>query len=564
MGFLTIRTRPRLAMIAAAALLVATAVANPLRAQERFAPAGTATLTDGSVPPVVVTLGSLNKLVQDTNYVTGVVGQPMFGAMFGGMVGSFAQGMDMDRPIGLVLTLANGTPQPIIMLPTADIKPILKRFEAQTGPLDELDDGTLVVTMNPNTIYIKQQGGVAIAAQDPNVLKLAPADPSGLFAGMGNAYDLAVRLRVQEVPAPIRNMLTDQMRQGFEQAMARQPNSEGAREMAEGPIEQLEQLIRESDEINLGINIDQAAGNILIKFSATAVGGTELATMYGGQQSIPSRFSSVIRDDAAAYFHSAGSISPEAIEKASDSMTNTFSMLSGALANDGNMSADQIAAIEGYLDRLGEIIKESLAEGKSDVGGVLLAERDKIQFAMGGFVGDGTKLAGLAKDLAKEVPDGPSAPRFKFDAGTFGGVTMHLIEGDVPASADEARKVFGDTIRVHIGTAPKAFYLALGRDSEGLLKELISSGGNDNSSDRPLGQFKLRLLPILEFAQSVEANDSVAAIINALSSTNDKGELTAVSDSIPNGSSTEIRIGEGLIKAIGTAAMRGQNPPPAF
>ena len=149
MGFMTNRLRPRHAArsVVAAAVLAFTFVAAPAVAQDRLAPSGgssAATLTDGTQPVVIVTVASVNKLMQDVNYVTGIAGQPQFGGIFAMMAGTYAQGMDMDQPIGVLVPLVGGTPQPIIVLPTKDIRPILKRLEAQTGPVDELDDGTLV------------------------------------------------------------------------------------------------------------------------------------------------------------------------------------------------------------------------------------------------------------------------------------------------------------------------------------------------------------------------------------------------------------------------------------
>jgi hypothetical protein len=317
-------------------------------------------------------------------------------------------------------------------------------------------------------------------------------------------------------------------------------------------------LIQEADELSFGLNIDGANQNIGLDFSFTAVGGTRLAAIYGGQQSIPSRFASVIRDDAAGYVHSASSISPEAIEQAKEGMASSMSMVKGALSNQGNLGPDQIADIEQYIAQLQEIISDSLSEGKADMGLLVLAGRDQFQAVLGSFVADGNKVAALAKDLATKVPDSPAAPKFKFDIGNFNGVTMHMIEGDVPPNEDEARKLFGDKIQVHIGTAPKAVYVAIGRGSDQLLKEFITAGSNDAGGNRPLGQFKMRLLPFMELAQSVEPNDQFAAVIGALSNSNDKGEMNIITKSIPNGSSMNLRIGEGLIKAIGTAAMASQ------
>lgn len=564
MGLSTLRTRrPRqvTGAMAAVAMLAASLFTAPLAfAQERLAPIGgaSATLADGSRPVVVLTVASLNKLMRDVNYITGVAGQPQFGGMFSMMAGAFAQGMDLDQPIVVMVPMVNGTPQPIIALPTSDIATVLKRLEAQTGPVDKLDDGTLVVTVNQTTLYIKQAGERAYAAQDRDALGLAPADPSGMIKGMGNAYDLAVRLQVQQVPAEVRDILMDQLRQGFEQAMSQQKDAESTREMAEGSIEQLEQLVREADELNFGLNIDESARNIAIDGSFTALPGTQLAAIYGGQNPIPSSFASVIRDDVAAYFHSAASISPEAIDQASAGIESSMAMLKGAMANEGNLPPEAQQKIESYVGRLTEIVSASLSEGKSDFGGMLVANSEKLQFVMGAFVADGNEVAKLAKDLATEIPDDPRAPRFMFDIGKSGNVTMHMIEADVPPQADEARTVFGDKLQIHIGTGPQSLYLAVGKGSESVLKQFIASGATNDDGRRPLGQFKLSLLPILEFARSVESNAGIDAVINAVSGSPGGGQVDIVSNTIDNGASSNIKIGEGLIKAIGAAVAAGQ------
>ncbi len=559
MGLITPCLRRRFANVAAGSLALLAAICLPPVPVVAQQAGPSATFTDGTKPVLVVSIGSVNKLTRDINYVTGVVGQPQFGGMFSMMAGVYAQGMDMDRPLGLLVPMVNGTPEPIVVVPTSDVKPILKRLEAQTGPIDELEDGTLVLTIGPNTAYVEQNKNYAVAARNKDALKLVPDELSGLFEGMGNEYDVAMRLNVQQIPLEVRNVLVDQLRRGFESAMQnQQPDADSARQVAEQSIEQLEQLIQQADQLMFGLNIDQSVQNIGLDFAFTAVSGSELAAVYGGQQSIPSRFASVIRDDAAAYFHSATSVSAEAAEQASASLDNSFQTLATALSQEGNLSEDQIDEIESYTDRLKQLIVNSLKEGKADLGGVVLAGPSTFQVALGTFVADGGEVAALAQDLAKKVPDSPDAPKFQFNTGTFNGVTMHLIEADVPATEEEARSLFGETIQIHIGTAPKAIYLALGQGSEALMKELITAGGNDTESDRPLAQIDFKLLPFMQLAQSVEQNDAVAAIINALSGSQDKGQIRLISESIPNGSSVEVTFGEGLLRAIGAGVVAGQ------
>lgn len=544
------RTRP-LAWVTAALLVVLPSVVSPGRA--------TAQATD---PVVVVSVGSMNKLMEDINYITSAVGQPQAGGMFTVMAGAFTQGVDPTKPSGVMLTLVDGAPEPIAMIPTPDVKTVLKRLEAQAGPPDELDDGTLVLLVGANNVFVRQVGEWAIVARSREVIDLAPADPMAVLGEMGANYNIGVRLRVQQVPPELRNQLVGLMRQGFEDAMSQQADAdaETAREATAATLDQLEQLIQDTDELKFGLNIDPSSKQVILDTAMTGVSGSGLAEMYEGQTAIPSRFASVIRDDAAAYFHGASSISSASIEQTKTSLDSSLGMIRSAIESEGNLSDQEQADVNALIDRVAELAIASISEGKSDAGGLLLTEDGKFQFVFGAFVADGNEAAKIVKDLAAKVEGEPKAPRFEFDRSVYNGVTMHLVEADVPEGEAEARKVFGEKIRLHVGTAPKAVYLALGDESESLLQELIDSADSDQAGNRPLGQFRIELMPILQYAQSIESNDTVAAMIDALARSPDPGRIEVLADSIPNGQDTRVTLGEGLLQAIGAAVRQSQQP----
>ena len=156
----------------------------------------------------------------------------------------------------------------------------------------------------------------------------------------------------------------------------------------------------------------------------------------------------------------------------------------------------------------------------------------------------------------------PGAPEFKFDIGKYEGVTMHVVEADIPASQDEARRMFGEKLRVHIGTGAKSVYLAFGKESDKLMKDLIDSGKTKTSADRPVGQMRMTMMPMLTYAQSIEANDTVAAMIDALAGSPNGGEMSVVAEAIDNGQKFSFEIGEGILQAIGAAVQQTQQGLP--
>ena len=521
-----------------------------------------ATGGDGQ-PMLVMTLGSLNKLMNDMNYLSAAVGQPQAGATFGMMSAMFAQGLDMDQPIGLILTMVDGMPQPTAFLPIENVKRFLKQLEATIGPTDELDDGTIVISIGANTVYVKQQGKWAVAAKERKLVNDAPKDPTSYFAGLGNDYDIAFRVKVQEVPAGARDMLVGQLRQGFEQALEKQSAEEAkaTREMGEMSIEQIDQFFREADELMVGMNASEPGKQVVIDTLFTCLPGTKMAALYGGSQSIPSAFASVIRDDAAAYYHAAFSLNAEAIELADANLAKIAKMMDQAIGQDDDYDDADQADLKELVARVSGVISDSFKEGKADIGVITLSGPKKLQFAMGMFVADGNEVSKILKDTAakleKRFGDDSKFPTIQFDQETYNGVALHVVEREIPAGELD-REVWGDKVQIHIGTSPKALYLAAGKGSLGLVKELIDSSSADSGAVRPLGQMKVKLLPFLELAQTLEDKDEIAAIIDTLLRANEPGVIQITQDSIPNGQRGEFTISEGVLKAIGAAIQAGQ------
>ncbi|MDB4338723.1 hypothetical protein OAA19_01300, partial [Rubripirellula sp.] len=345
-----------------------------------------------------------------------------------------------------------------------------------------------------------------------------------------------------------------------EQAMAQQgsPETDAARDMAETSLTQIEQLLNDTDELQFGFNIDQAAKQMSFKARFTAVPGTSLGEILSSQEAIPSQFASVIRPDAAAFYHSASAIGPESVQQVQSSMKAASASIAGVLESQANLPQEYQQKVMGLVDRILDLASASAAEGKSDLGAVLLAGENSMQFALGTFVSNGNDVAAIAKDLAAEIEGVPGAPAFMFDQEVYEGVTMHLVEIDIPPFEEEMIEVLGEKLQIHIGTGEKAVYLATGKGSKALLTSMIDSAGQDKSSSRPVGQLHFSLMPMLELAQSVNADDSVMAMIDSLSRAADTGKIMMISESIENGQDFTLSIGEGLLQAAGAAARQEQ------
>ena len=546
-----------------ATCLLSPAPTSTAIAQERFAPglpADAPAMGGSTAPVVIVTIGSLGELMQDVNYVAAAVGQPQAGGIFTMMATQFTQGIDMTKPIGVVVPIVDGAPEPIGMLPTADIRTVLKRLEAQTGPPDVLDDGTMVMNVGANTLFIRQVGPWAMVARSREVLDAAPADPTSVIDAMGDDYDLGVKLDVQQIPEAARDALMAQIRQGFEQTMARQQNAtDQARNAAMMQIDQLEDLIKQTSSLIFGIDIDSSARRIVIDVAFDALQGSEFGQMYADQAPIASAYSGVIRPDAAGYFHAASSISPAVAEQAKPAIDQAISTLRAALAKEDKLTPAESDDIAEVADRIMDLIVASYREGKFDAGAVLLTDNQTLQFALGSFVADGNEAAAIVQDIAAKVKGRGDAPTFAFNVSQYGGVTMHVVEAEVPADQDELIKILGPTAKLHIGTAPQAVYLALGDDSVPLMKELIDNAKTPQPPMEQISVANFRMAPVLKYAQSIEVNDTISMMLQAVAKSDDGGQVAFETKRVDNGQATRITIGDGVLKAIGAIVRERQN-----
>jgi len=545
------------ALVACGLFVAAPTVAT---AQEKLPQeSGNAAAGNVTEPVIVAKLGSLNQLMQDVNYIATAIDQAQLGGMFSMMAATFTQGIDPAKPIGVLVPLVNGMPQPVVMLPTSDIKGVLKRLEAQTGPADELDDGTLVIAVGANTIYMKQQGDWAVGAGAREHLGAAPADPTSMLDELGDGYLFAAMVKPQIVSEDVRTMLIEQINQGFEQAMQAQAEAtEQAREVAENSLEQLETMINDTESMKLGVKVDQTAKQIVMDMTFIGEEGSSLADLYNGQKAIPSQFASVIRDDAIAYVHSATSIGPKAIDQAKGTMKSMLKAADDMIAEQ-DIGYEVQTEVSAYLERIGELVVDSISEGRADFGAAVVETDSGVGFVGGAFVSDGGEVEEIFKEIADKVEYVDGAPTFKFNTEKYEGVDLHVVNADIPADMEEARQVFGDSLEVHLGTGEKAVYVAIGNEAPELMKKLIEQGANDTPGDRPIGQANVQLLPILEFVQGLDENDTISTMVDALSRSTDPGIVNVVANNIENGQEIQVTLSEGTLKAMIGALMASQD-----
>src|SRR5262249_25550451 len=112
------------------------------------------------------------------------------------------KGLDKTKPFGLVVTLENGVPTPVVLVPVTSTKDFLNLLtmvgQGQVGPVQE-EGGVLKVGVpNGDNVYVREKEGWAYVTQEKDVP--LPEDPSKSIAALSHEYDVAARIYLQNVP----------------------------------------------------------------------------------------------------------------------------------------------------------------------------------------------------------------------------------------------------------------------------------------------------------------------------------------------------------------------------
>ena len=164
-----------------------------------------------------------------------------------------------------------------------------------------------------------------------------------------------------------------------------------------------------------------------------------------------------------------------------------------------------------------------------------------------------------------EKEEGANFPGINWNSSSHADVQFHTLSIPIPAGGDDeenARQLFGDTIDVAVGIGENSVYFAAGRDCLGAIKETMDASAASPQKSVPPMEMTFALAQIMEAAATfVDGDDreKVEMIANMLKNeANGRDHVRMVAQAIPNGARTRIEAEEGVLRAVGMAAMAAQ------
>jgi len=509
---------------------------------------------------VTLAIAPLDRLLPDITHVMRISGAGAQSGLITGAVNGYTSGLDRSRPIGGFVKLSSaGLPVGVLALPISDLDEFLGGLEL-FGEAEDLGEGLYSMNLGPNTLFAQFKSDWLFVSTAEEALEGAPENPGARIDKMAAKNDLMFEVNVQNIPDELVDLLTSQMRTGFEQAMEAQSGDlsdaehEANRAQGEQAMKSLEEAITGTDRFVFGFGVHPKEKNITIDFGAQMVEGSRLAKQLNSMKSMVSKLSGYIADSNAISAKTLALIAPEDAAQMKASVDQAKKAMYDQIEDRINNAAVSDKVKE-YLDRLITILTDSSDEGSVEA--AVNVTTDPALNAVAVFsLADGAKVEALAQDLANEASNAGAPVTVKLMSGKHQGANLHNISVPLPNNADDKlRKIMGDDVKIAIATAPKSVYLSVGKNAESSLKSALDANASGKAAAGVPTRVRVSLSQILNFVQTIESNPVVDGMLSTLNGGDDM--IMFDSQIIDRGGVNRITIQDGVIKAAAGGVRAG-------
>jgi hypothetical protein len=457
-----------------------------------FTPLGPARAAENPVVAVVACDGYAD-LKKQVGWVGTQVGNPTLAAFAESFVMMATQfkglaGLDVSRPLGVVVTADGETPVIHGYVPVKDLDKLLETLQGTVGPAAKVG-GKRTVQMPGGPLEITEQGGWAIVT--PQGSPAGPANAEQLISAVSEALSIGVQLFPAAMPEGMRGQVRGMIEQGAAAAADQgQPLDAAAIAAAFDGLADTEYLL-------FGLAVEPSKDRLFIENRTVMLAGTDAAAVWSnaGQTAnalgVPTAANG---KPATVRAHHAQAVPPAARVAIEATLAQVLPAGTGDPISDSlfGLLQDLVAAMldAGALDA-GLAIDTSAATTDLLLPAVTLSARIK----------DGPALEKQVKNRLGNEGSLPPQATVRFDAGRQAGANLHEIEIDL-AGVPEADKL-GRTLNATLAVTADRAFLLVGGDVAGRLAAAMEAGGRVDGESKPLTGIDISVASLLAYAATM-------------------------------------------------------------
>ncbi len=496
----------------------------------------------------VVAIDSYGDLKQQLTWIGPHVDNPGLAAMLESVLllstqGKGLNGLDVKRPLGVIVTSANDDIGIHAAIPVKDLEKLLGSLQGSTGPIEKDGDIRRLTLPSGQDIEIREQDGWAVIGQRGQEFDIA--DPAKLLTPLVTDYTLAIETHPSVMPESLRALIAA----GIQQMAAASANQ--GRPVDAEALQTALAGLSGVETLTIALALDPEENAVFIENKVIAVNGPKAG----------SSASALTVATAATQDGGLPALAAHAVQPLNDSQRRQIvAMLDGALPQ-GNDKTMQIVAT----------VVKGLVDAMADAGGLDAAVTVDTSVAgqlplitAGAHIADGPKLEKQVKELFGPGSALPKEVKAKFDSGKVGKANLHTVTIDV--SATPAAGIVGPAVELTLAVTPDYAFLLHGGDVKARLEKLLETNGKANTTvadaEVPGAAIALALDRIFTYAASMGVGPQAEAAAeqagSLIETDKDSGSVKASGRPIDGGFVTRLTVGAGALKAAATMAQQQQ------
>ena len=472
-----------------------------------------------------------------------------------GTQGKGLAGLDVKRPLGVVLTTAGDDLSAHAFVPVKDVDKLLDSLQSITGPVDRSDDSRRITLPSGERLVVVEKNGWAILSLEGGDAGIA--DPAAIFAPLVADFSLGIEAFPSLLPKSLQKQLQTLLQQGAAAAAA------NGQSLDDDSLQAAVAGLSQAESLTLGLAIDSEKNRVFLENRVTAVAGSQAAAAIAAAGNGVLTVATPPAADGkqpALYLHAVQPLTKE-------SQTQALQVFDQALAN---ARADALVQTLALVCR--EILAGMLASGGIDA--VLAVDTSETTeenplpalFA-GTRVKEGTAIEKQLKQLLADKKNLPAGVSVAFDTDTVATARLHAVRLDL--SASPVAEKLGDSLEITLAIAPEYVFVLAGGDPKKRLAELLKTNGRKNATAKPVATVQLAMDRLLDYAAQQGAGPQATLAAEAARVGTEGSLVQLLIRPIERGLATRLSVDAGVLRAGAAMATQpgGNRPvplPPGF
>lgn len=517
------------------------------------------TKMDWNKPIAVASIASIDRVLEDIDYLFETVDKPEYPAMVKGFLAQYRNlaGLDKTKPLGAFVFLNEGvSPQPTVVgfVPIKNLDELTETL-GEVGfvlaPVEGSEDRYTLALPN-FSVHLKMAHGYAFFQLKSEALDRDFYNPDDYTRALAKEYDIAGSLLLSNVPEPMRMMAVDLLNAKMDEKLPKKSDENdiqyrSRKETILFLLKQFEIVAQDGDNLTVGYSLSKENKQILLNIGVDAKPGSKLGDELKKLSQASSQYSYLDANSADFLGYSILPLRKEVEQKTlidllEQSQVNVPPVLLGDESNPGPVY------------KILESIKATIRSGKLDSQMQLLqTSKEKPAFIASVKLSEGDAFKKGLQDFFELMKQADETQGMEGNVAEIEGVTIHKIAPD--DLQKNAKDFFGENPVIFIGCGPDECWLAMGQEqSLDLLKKTISAQKSNANQKKPGASFllSLKFASIIPLVKDSDKNrEFLESAKVAFASGGDL--MTFYPKITANRASLNLELGEGFIRLISLA-----------